>query len=207
MNLRLLLATASAAAVTALNAHAVTYGNYNLEALTGTGSNTSVCVFDFGTADYAFGYRYDGTKTGKNMLDALNGKFGVAVVYSSWGIPTTISYNGHAITSDPIDSEYTGSPFYYLSGGTTVNDWVYPVLTLNYAGGGSSGPTWATSDTGLASRYLVNGSWDGWVQGKYDTNWTGYSTAPDGAFASVIPEPTALGLLALSGLALLRRRR
>lgn len=197
------LAAATAAALTVLNVHAIQFGDYPLEGAVGSGANTSICVFDFGATEYAFGYRYDGTKTGKDMLDALNGSFGVTVAYSTWGTPTTISYNGHAITSAPIDAEYTGSPFYYLSGGTTVNDWFAPPIVTNYAGGGTAGPTWGFADTGLASRYLANGSWDGWVQGSYDTNWTGYSTPPNGP--APIPEPTALALLAL-GTALLATR-
>lgn len=206
MKLRLLLATASAAAVTTLNAHAVSYGNYQLEALTGTGTNTSVCVFDFGATEYAFGYRYDGQKTGADLLTALNNTFGISIAYdATWGTPASINYNSYnMITGVASDGGHISALFNYSSGGTAVNDWVEPAVTINYVGGGTGGPIWTFAETGFASRYLTDGSWDGWIQGTYK-GWTGYSTAPDGP--SPIPEPTALGLLALGAMVFWRGRR
>lgn len=191
MKLRLLLAAASAAAVTALNAQAVSYGNYELAGLVGSGSSTSVCVFDFGTARYAFGYAYDGAKTGADLLMALNdAPIGVSVdltYYKGMGyLVNSISYMTYSISST-LTAPYQ-SPCYWMGNG------------------GTTGPTaWTSSSIGISSRLLTNGTWDGFSQGT----WVGYDIvagAPGGDFAAV-PEPAALSLLALGGLALLRRRR
>lgn len=208
MHARLLL-LAAASAATVLSAHAVTYGAYPLEGEVGSGANTSICVFDFGGVEYAFGYHYDGAKTGADLLAALNGNFGIAIAYHPvYGTPTDISYGGYSISNDPIGDDYTGYPGYYVSGGSTLNQWVVPPLTIHYDGGGTNGPAWLSSDAGLASRSLVDGSWDGWVQAKFDNvTWVGFAAPPDGTFASVVPEPAALSLLAVGALALFGRRR
>ncbi|MEI8079997.1 MAG: PEP-CTERM sorting domain-containing protein [bacterium] len=209
MKLRLLLATASAAAVTALNAQAVSYGNYELAGLVGSGSNTSVCVFDFGattTNQYAFGYAYDGTVTGSDMLQALNAVPGLSIILNGDEI---FGYYVFEITYAPTVMPV---PYSIISAfATAPNPSRYP----NYwvADGGQTGPIiWSSPwDYGISGRTLTNGSWDGFTQSTYFPGPTyaedRFETfAPSGAFA-VVPEPTALGLLALGGLALFRRRR
>lgn len=108
----------------------------------GSGSLESFFVVDFqdGTVDhnYAFGYFYDGAKTGADMISALSSEAGLGVTYLySGGVVNGFSFNGHSEAGFSNDGYWS----YWL---------------------GSDGQHWKSSGVGIKSRTLSNGSWDGW---------------------------------------------
>jgi len=210
------LGMAAAFAVTLASAKAgpITYGTYTLTGEAGTGTNRSVCVFDFGSTAYAFGYRWDDSGfvvrsdsstvaagTGEALLctlgDAGTG-LGVTVDLSYsplyGAFVNGISYNGNSLGVDKAPGAY-------------ITAWV--------SSGGTAGPVWTDSQTSLTARLLSDGAWDGYTDSENAWIYSGKDwvinpdAAPGGAFASVtpVPEPAALSLLALGGIVLIRRRR
>lgn len=227
------LTAALAVTLLAAKAPAVTYGGYALEGVVGSGTNTSICVLDFGANDYAFGYRWDGTSAPVlRPASSQDLKVGGIPVYAT----TAAANTGEAMLlalADPgnglgfsatIDYPVWGPSASFISyaGNTMTTDFYtdpYPYISYwvsggysnsgkryDYAGGGAGGPTWTWSQDGIMYRFLADGSWDGQVAAVFSPVDTDH--APDGAFASVpAPEPGALSLLALGSLALLKRRR
>ena len=108
----------------------------------GSGSLESFFVVDFkdGTANdsYAFGYLYDGTKTGADLITALSGGAGLGVTtLFSGGAVNSFTFNGHS-----------------QAGFANAGYWSYWL--------GTDGQHWKFSGTGIKGRTLSNGSWDGW---------------------------------------------
>ena len=134
------------------SAHALSF-TPQITQTVGTGSSESFLTLDFqdGTADhnYAFGYFYDGAKTGADMLTALTAGTSLNVGYYPGygpGDPSGIfaksfSFNGHSQVGGDVD--YWS---YWLS---------------------SDGQAWNFSGVGASGRDLTNGSWDGW---SWDVN-------------------------------------
>lgn len=157
----------------------------------GTGSEESFFTVDFedGTANqsYAFGYKYDGNKTGGDLLAALAAGTPLQVGYYPGYGPTnafvqSFSFNGHTQT------------------GAGNNYWAYWQ--------GTDGQNWTFSDVGASGRGLTNGSWDGW---SWDAD---YSKPPFPAPApltpAAVPEASSvvsLGLLLGFGVIALRRKK
>lgn len=108
----------------------------------GSGSLESFFVVDFqdGTVDhsYAFGYLYDGTKTGADLISALSSgaDLGVTTLFSG-GAVNSFTFNGHS-----------------QAGFSNAGYWSYWL--------GSDGQHWKSSGTGIKGRTLSDGSWDGW---------------------------------------------
>ena len=151
----------------------------------GTGSSESFFTLDFqdGTVnhDYAFGYFYDGTKTGADELAALSSGTALGIGYypgygptsgSSLGVaPNSFSFNGHSQVA---------------SGNNYWSYWL-----------GTDGLNWTYSGVGASSRTLSNGSWDGW---SWDVNSA--DAAPLTPAAAPVPETAttvSLGLLLILG--------
>lgn len=154
----------------------------------GSGSNESFFVLDFNDGasaqSYAFSYRYDGAKTGEDLLNALAGEAGLRVTAqeSPFGLfVVSLGYN---------DQSQTGGAAGYWS------YWLSP-----------NGADWAFSGVGVRDRTLSDGSWDGW-------SWAGgfQATPPQVPQANAIPEPSPLalvsiGLLGLIGGGIAHRRK
>jgi hypothetical protein len=138
----------------------------------GTGSNRAALVIDWKdgttTASMVWGYRWNGTKTGKDMVKAV----AAAVGYYNGTTTTTATADGDG---DPsltlyIDTEYSfGDLIYTLDyssgaithslGGFNVDSdgfWAYYT-----AANSSTLPTsWEFSSVGIGDRVLTNNSWD-----------------------------------------------
>ncbi len=192
--------TASAASLLVIASHSLAFGQITpkIETTVGSGSNISYFVLDFlsGPApqSFAFAYRYDGTKTGGNMLDALAaGTAGntkpLTFTATDFGgdlkrFPDGFSYDGKSITRPSDFSSY----------------WSY--------WNSENGSVWSEAQVGLDNRVLTNNTWDGW---SYAFN--GVTVAPRTPLAATAaaPEPGTFTLLVVGGITgagiVLRRRR
>lgn len=98
MNKKLLFSTLGLMAFTLLAKAQFT--NSDLQYYVGSGSDTAVLVIDFkdGTQDssYAWGYLFDGNKTGEDMLNAVAQADENFTVSISSGFLNDITYNSHA---------------------------------------------------------------------------------------------------------------
>ena len=86
----------------------------------GTGSNQAMLVLDFNdssaTECYAWGYRFDGTKTGEEMLNDIAAADTALTVDIAGGFLNSISYNGQI--------GMPGTPDYWMTfSGTSLSDW------------------------------------------------------------------------------------
>lgn len=156
----------------------------------GTGSSVSFLTLDFQdntpNPSYAFGYRYDGAKTGGDLVDALIQGAGLNVGFGSFFQPNdfvnSFAYDGH-VQPQP---------------GTPAPDFFWSYWL------GTTGNDWSAAPVGLRDRALTNGSWDGWSWTTFDPvtfDPLSQPRTPQAPLpASAVPEP---GTLPLAGAALL----
>ena len=111
-----------------------------LTATVGSGSEETFLTLDFqdGTPNqsYAFGYKYDGVKTGADLLNAL----------ASDGLTTQYIYSGAAVNGFTFDGHSE-------AGFSAAGYWAYYKAP--------DGQTWKYASTGVAGP-LTDGGWDGW---------------------------------------------
>lgn len=183
----------------------------------GTGSSTSSVIIDFafdGGDAYLFEYRHDGDVNGENMLLVLDqaGGLDVATTVYNFGTPEdpelSIFIDGFAFDGNSSVPDF----------GTTGTSWNYWLADEPIA----SPATWTQGGTGPSGRTLSDGSLDGWSVNVSPWNTLGLDATSDtpsdfsaATIAQVsleldvlpVPEPTSAALFALTGVALMRRRR
>ena len=184
MKFMLFPATAVLVMAGASAAHAQTFIPL-LTQTVGSGANESFLTVDFqdGTAihSYAFGYFYDGGKTGADLLSAVS---------SGAGLSTTYLFNGGVVNGYSFDGHFE-------AGFTNTNSWAYSL--------GTDGQTWKSSGSGIKGRPLSNGSWDGW---SWDVgNANPFPTTPSAAPVPEASSAVSLGILALLGAGFIAIRR
>lgn len=165
-----------------------------LSAVVGSGSEESFFTLDFqsGTIDhnYAFGYKYEGTKSGADFLTALAAGTSLTVGYAPGYGPS--DPNGVLVSSFAFNGQFQDSP------GNSY--WAYFT--------GPDGQNWTYSGVGASGRTLSNGSWDGW---SWDADYSQPPfPAPTPLTPAAVPEASSavsLGLLALLGASLFVARR
>jgi len=185
---------------------------------TGTGSNEAALVIDWNDGKtpeaLAWGFRWDGTATGLQMLqaiDAADPRLSLSYAYGG-ALVFSIGYdlNGNGGTFSPgTPGNETGSasdPSDHYQEGVFTKFWGYMNSATNpYANGGS----WAEASTGANNRNLTNGAWDGWSLSLDETNYSIPALDSPVAAAAAVPEP-AIGSFLLFGsviLGSLYRRR
>jgi hypothetical protein len=161
----------------------------------GDGENRAALVIDWNDGispeSLAWGYRWDGSATGADMLEAID------AADSRLAVRGTVS--GYGLFVDGIRYEAPDGDTH--DAGTTPDwsmSWSYWVID---AGGG---PSWASSWAGASDRSLSDGSWDGWSFTAWDLNYNPV-TAP-GEPAAAVPEPATAGFLPVIALGFLRKR-
>jgi len=180
--------------------HAQTFSFDQIVNWTGTGSNEAAMLIDWqdGTMYPAlvWGYRWDGTATGEQMLLAIEAADPDLMVeittYSFGDAVTALGFNGSAYGPNGPGSHYESG---FAVG--TPGFWAY------YLGSGTSYPAWQESATGAGDRTLSNDDWDGWSWSA-NFNDTPPSNQPIAAPVPA-PEPAVWWLVALAPLALRRR--
>ncbi|MEN6519687.1 MAG: PEP-CTERM sorting domain-containing protein [Armatimonadota bacterium] len=165
----------------------------------GSGSNKAALVIDWNDGkepqSMVWGYRWDGTATGKNMFDAvlaLDSRLYASMEY--WE-----SYNSYSVNS----INYVSDSANHYAEGMASSYWAYYIAETN-----SSLPTkWDYSGWDISARPLSNGSWDGW---SYAADWHSPEPPSTPTSAPSVPEPSgilALGSGALGLIGFVTRRR
>lgn len=145
-----------------------------------SGSNESAVVISFGQDDnYAFGFKWDGSKTSYDALLAIDtaGSFEMVSHYDS-------GYQSYFIDS----MSYAG---------ITKNSYELSFFTSD------DGLTWASSPVGVSDNTLANGDFDGWATGAWVQGESGWYF--DGTVTTPVPEPITIAMLGLG--ALLMRKK
>jgi hypothetical protein len=168
-------------------AGAVAIEDVVIETWVGTGGSRALLVVDFGPESFAFGYRFDGSKTGFDMVNDI-------ATATDLDIVDDTEYGGHLINTFGYHGYYLSYDSHTWSSTHWWEYWTSP-----------DGDVWTSSWVGCGDRTLVDGTWDGWT---WSPAWPAVGPAPD---VPLVPEPSSLAALcSLAGLAasikLLRRR-
>jgi hypothetical protein len=193
----------------AVHAHAFAFSFDDITYWVGSGSNRAALAIDWQEgstqpASLVWGYRWNGTATGAQMLSAivaddprLFAKLGgtatnPAAVYGfgydansngQFGIDdgTVFDSQGFALT-DPADlATATDGGDYYAEGWFT-GFWHYGVASSNPYGSGQ----WSDSQLGMSSRQLADGAWDSWAFTQ-PINFTAFAENPVAAPSPYVP--------------------
>ncbi len=204
--MRILLASATLAFAAASQA----VGFDDIKIWAGTGSNRAAFVADWndgkGPESLVWGYRWDGTATGKDMLDAIlaaDSRLFAATAYNG-GVLFGLGYDldgdggGYAVGTLGNDNGQANDADDHYREGWSNGYWSYYVAENTT----TLPTTWSFSGKNIGNRQLKDGSWDGWT---FDAGFKGAVVGTPFP-ATPVPEPATLAALGL-GIALLRRRR
>lgn len=178
---------------------------------TGTGSNRAALAVQWNDGQnpvsLVWGYRYNGTKTGEDMLMAVSSSFasGLYSYTESFGF-------GLGVYGLGFDTNTNGSRT-YITGATpdaavptdATDRWQSGWLSNGYWSfwTGASANSLSEASTGVTGYTLQNNDWNA-LAFAASPNWT--SPTPSGFTAAPVPEPASLFILG-AGALLLRRKR
>ena len=141
----------------------------NIQFWVGTGNNRAGLAIDWDDdssidESLVWGYRWDGTATGEDML--------MSIASADSRLTVTTSQEGAAV----FGLEYDDGSDYYYEEGWASGFWHYGVAT------GNAWPTtdWISSPLGMTERMLIDESWDSWAFNQPIT-FTAFSENPHAA--------------------------
>lgn len=205
----------------ATQAHAVSFDD--IQYWVGAGSNRAGFIIDWNDGktpeSLVWGYRWDGTKKGEDMLRDIvaadvrlfahlsgSGGYGAALYGLGYdldndgvfGVSPALAFDAGGLSSgNSNDSRVpTDGDDHWKEGWMSAGYWSY------WLGGNGDSPSWGFSGTGMSGRTLTNNCWDGW-------SWApGFSSStPSEPVPAQVPEPMTALLLGMGTLCLARRKR
>lgn len=190
----------------------------------GSGANRAAFVVDFNDGQapesLVWGFRWDGTATGEDMLNAIvtadtrlyahvstpfSGGLGTALFGVGYdrnnngvfGVSPTVTFDAGGISiGAPDDTRVATDAGDQWREGWWSGYWSY------WLGGNADSPVWDYSGVGMSSRVLTDGAWDGW---SFHPDFMG--DAPSVPVAAPVPAPGVFALLGAGGVFAARRRR
>jgi len=194
--------TAAAAAALAHPAAALDFDDVIVTDWVGQGQNTALLIIDWNQAGgaYAFGYRWDGTRTGYDMLTDIAANTGLAFYDDGgggfgtvYGLGLDTNNDGFSLLGNPSadDARTPADPDdIYAEGWFTAGYWGYYDAP--------NGTDWAYPGNGFRDITLTDGTWQGW-------SWAqDFNAAPP---TVPVPAPGVGALIAAAALPLARRKR
>jgi len=206
----------------------------------GSGSNQAALVFDWNDGiepqSLAWGYRWDGTATGQDMLfDVLEDDDGLYAKVKLWSSPSgyTLMGIGYDLDGDGFsltdgatftDGIFEGElglaedatsedPDDHYKEGWYTGYWSYWLSDDDPYGTGA----WELSGVGMSARTLTDGDWDGWsfdqdLSSFFNPSPDDFPSEPVVGESGVVPEPSSFAIVvglgvSFGGGAWLRRRR
>ncbi|MCL6628876.1 MAG: hypothetical protein K6U00_04665 [Armatimonadetes bacterium] len=175
----------------------------------GSGGNQAALVIDWYDGKHpvslAWGFRWDGTATGRTMLDAI--KMADPRLFENYCGPTVVFGLGYDLDGDGFtyvpgtnETGYAADPDdHYQEGWMTAGYWSYWIKS-------NTESSWGWSMGGITDRILTDGCWDGW---KYAPAPIWDSGEPSEPVAATVPEANSLlglagSLFAMGGLVVRR---
>ncbi len=162
----------------------------------GSGTQTASLVIDFGFVDgdaYGFTYRFDGIKTGQDLIQEIDAGGLLAADTQDFGGSLGLFVNGFALEGTAVGQ----TPGFGGSGGEVWSYWTSATApTLSSA--------WTAAATGPTARTLTDGGYDGWTLNVSAFNNPGAATNNPPV---AVPEPAAGLVLATAWLWMGSRRR
>lgn len=187
----------------------------------GSGANQAALVIDWNNGkspeSLLWGYRWDGTATGLDMLQAVvnaDSRLFAHLGTYVWGTATlgfgydlnnsggfavspslAFDSGGLALDTNPDDNRVATDAADHWLEGWNNGFWAYYLK-------GSAAENWASALTGAGDRTLADGAWDGF---SFAPGFA--SSDPREPTPAMVPEPGVVSLLTLSALALVWSRR
>ena len=199
----------------------------DIEFWVGSGENQAALVIDWHEQCLVWGYRWDGTATGEDMLMAVcqaDSRLYALGYYSGPGLGSALGGVGYDTDDDGLYGITNGTSTYdqsnmvdgFVPTGTyDFDDWTSTDSDDDWFSGwyngywsywlGSDSANWGYSGTGMTGRTLVDGCWDGWSWA--DFAGYGFGSAPEDMEAASVPEPVTMVLFGLGSLVLTKRRK
>lgn len=209
-------------------AEASPYSDFDFDDITywvGSGSNQAALVIEWNDGKepqtIVWGYRWDGTATGADMLAAISGS-GYATggpfsgnmagadsrlytqlqwwsgydAYTVYAFGYDVDGDGFKWQEDADESGGPADPDDHGYEGWYTGYWSYWVS--------DDGSEWAYSGWGISARELSDGSWDGWSYSDFASYGSGSAPGTPASAQAPVPIPGAIWLLGSGLIGLLR---
>jgi hypothetical protein len=221
---RILIAIVSL--LVSLNTYAGIQSFDEIEFWVGSGTNEAAFAVDWHEQCLVWGYRWDNSATGEDMLKAIcqaDPRFYALAYYTGPGLGSALGGIGFDANGDGIYGITDGTTTFdqdtivdgfIATNGYNFDDWMAIDSEDNWFSGWyngywsywlNNGSGWNYSGVGMSSRVLADGCWDGWSWADFAQY--GYGSAPENMQAASIPEPATIAILGFGSALILHRRR
>ena len=159
----------------------------------GSVANRAAVVVDFNdgqaTQSYVWGYRWNGTATGEQALDAI-------VASDPFLTATKGSFAGFGSFLESVEYAAPNTGLFHSRSSAVQTDRFW-----GYWWGQQNSTSWTFASSGMTNRILSDGAVDGWA-----FSGPSFASVPPSAPIAAVSEPASLAALAFGAAAFMRKR-